>query len=282
MSEGYRLQVNAIMDYIDDHLDDSLDLETLSKVSGFSKYHFHRIFKAVTGETLHDYVKRVRLDKAGRRIEARPDLSLTEIAFSLGFGSSASFSREVGSRYGLAPSRIRARLGSGASDRSRPMPPFRGIESFESFPVLYLRVDTGYDTRLISAAFLSLYEYAAARGFAERSTRSVGMGHDDPEYTVSDRCRYDACIEIPPSFVPEPDCPFNRAVILGGRYAVFDFSGRAEDFAGAWDAVFRQWALGSEARLDDRPHFELYLPSDRYAEGLYEAKLLLPVAIENR
>lgn len=52
------------MDYVAEHIEDPLHLQTLARVSHFSPFHFHRIFKALTRETLNDYVKRQRLEGA--------------------------------------------------------------------------------------------------------------------------------------------------------------------------------------------------------------------------
>lgn len=61
----YIHRINRVVDYIEAHLDDEHSLETLSQVAHFSPFHFHRIFKALTGETVNNYVKRIRLQKAG-------------------------------------------------------------------------------------------------------------------------------------------------------------------------------------------------------------------------
>ena len=61
----YIHRINRVADYLEAHIDEDHNLETLAGVAHFSPYHFHRIFRALTGETLNNYVKRVRLQKAG-------------------------------------------------------------------------------------------------------------------------------------------------------------------------------------------------------------------------
>ncbi|MBU0927516.1 MAG: AraC family transcriptional regulator [Spirochaetes bacterium] len=279
MNDYYRLRVNAVMDYIDAHLDEELGLETLAGVANFSKYHFHRIWKGVVGETLNRYVNRIRLEKARRRIVSRPDLTITDVAYSLGFSSSANFARDFSARFGEPPSSGKGARRGGIGGRVLESPIYLGIETLEPIPVIYARVDTGYDTGKIAAAFGSLYAFALGEGLARRESRSIGIGYDDPEYTPPDRCRYDACLEVPAGYEPGPGRPFNLKAIAGGAYATFGYSGRAEGFAGAWDSIFRDWAVEGDAVLDDRPHIELYLPSERYLEGLYETRLCLPVLL---
>ena len=57
-------RVNRAIDHITRNLAEPLQLEDVARVACFSPYHFHRIFRALVGETLHDFVKRVRLERA--------------------------------------------------------------------------------------------------------------------------------------------------------------------------------------------------------------------------
>lgn len=58
MRNGYAIRINQVSTYINDHLQQTLSLEALALVAGFSPYHFHRLFKKETGETLNEFVKR--------------------------------------------------------------------------------------------------------------------------------------------------------------------------------------------------------------------------------
>jgi len=60
----YQARIHRVLDYVAEHIDEPLPLRTLARVSNFSPFYFHRIFKALTGETLSDYIKRQRLEKA--------------------------------------------------------------------------------------------------------------------------------------------------------------------------------------------------------------------------
>jgi AraC family transcriptional regulator len=66
----YTQRMNRVMDYIDSHLAGKMDLSALASVAHFSPFHFHRLFAAWTGATLGDYVRRRRLDVAGRHATA--------------------------------------------------------------------------------------------------------------------------------------------------------------------------------------------------------------------
>jgi Transcriptional regulator containing an amidase domain and an AraC-type DNA-binding HTH domain len=64
--EEYLKRVNVVVDYINNHLDEELDLQKLAEMSNLSTYHFHRIMKAFLGEPLGAYIMRVRLETAVR------------------------------------------------------------------------------------------------------------------------------------------------------------------------------------------------------------------------
>ncbi len=93
LRDEYRARINRVLDYIEHHLDEALTLEVLADVASFSPFHFHRIFSALTGETLGRFILRVRVEKAAGRLIDNPRASITEIALDCGFSGSAAFAR---------------------------------------------------------------------------------------------------------------------------------------------------------------------------------------------
>src|SRR5215467_9595634 len=102
----YAQRINRVIDYLRGNLDRQVKLEDLAKVACFSEFHFHRIFRAVSGETLNNFTNRLRLEKAARLLRYS-DQSLTDIALGCGFSSSATFSRAFRSGYDTPPSQFR-------------------------------------------------------------------------------------------------------------------------------------------------------------------------------
>ncbi len=107
MRSEYVSRINRVIDYVDAHIDDDFSLKTLSEIACFSPYHFHRIFKAVTGETLHQFTKRLRIEKAAMQLINLPEKSITDIALHCGFSGSAAFSRSFRSIFQMSPSQWR-------------------------------------------------------------------------------------------------------------------------------------------------------------------------------
>ncbi|MDL2213703.1 AraC family transcriptional regulator, partial [Bacteroides sp. OttesenSCG-928-N06] len=99
----YRARINRVMDYIDQHLDQSMELKTIADIANFSPFHFHRIFSFLIGETPIDYIQRLRVEKAAWKLrEATPE-TITEIAYGCGFGSVSLFSRTFKKHFGMTP-----------------------------------------------------------------------------------------------------------------------------------------------------------------------------------
>ena len=89
----YISRINRVIDYIEKNIDKDLSLEKLAKVANFSRFHFHRIFRVMTGETLNQFIQRIRVEKAASQLISNPKKSITEIAFDCGFSGSAPFAR---------------------------------------------------------------------------------------------------------------------------------------------------------------------------------------------
>ncbi len=106
-SAEYPRRINRALEFIDSHLDQSLQLDDVARASHFSAYHFHRIFHALVGETVNEYVSRKRLEKAAKRLISRPELSITNVSEAGGYSSSANFSKAFKLYFGLSPSELR-------------------------------------------------------------------------------------------------------------------------------------------------------------------------------
>lgn len=100
----YKARINAVMDHIHNNLHKPLSLKELAQVANFSPYHFHRIFSSIVGETLNNFIQRLRIEKAASMLIANPKKSITEIALDYGFSSSASFARLFKEMYGMSAS----------------------------------------------------------------------------------------------------------------------------------------------------------------------------------
>lgn len=102
----YSEQIRNVTQYIREHINEPLDRETLAEVAGFSVPHFHRVFTATTGESAVSYVRRMRLERAGRKLRMGA-VDITEVALAAGYESHAAFGKAFKGQFGLSPSDFR-------------------------------------------------------------------------------------------------------------------------------------------------------------------------------
>ena len=100
----YHSRINRVFDYIEANLGGDLALTTLADVAAFSPYHFHRIFRAMVGETLGHFIGRLRVEKAAALLLNNMRTPVTEIALGCGFSSSTTFARAFRERFGMSAS----------------------------------------------------------------------------------------------------------------------------------------------------------------------------------
>lgn len=107
MNMNYQYQLTQVINYIGKHLDEELSLDCLSEVFGTSKFHFHRLFTALTGLSLQQYIRWLRLKRAADQLIVAKDNSIINIAINAGFESHEAFSRAFKKVSGLTPSQYR-------------------------------------------------------------------------------------------------------------------------------------------------------------------------------
>jgi len=104
---NYHARMQRVLDHIDRHLDDDLDLDALSAIAAFSKFHFHRQFSATFGLSVHRYVQLARMKRASHHLASNGDQSVTDIAMDAGYGAPDAFARAFRQRFGQSPSSFR-------------------------------------------------------------------------------------------------------------------------------------------------------------------------------
>ena len=279
--------VNLAIDYIHGHLDEPLTLETVAREASFSPYHFHRIFKAVVQENIHEYIRRARIEKSARLLTFHEDVPLSDIAYECGFQSLSTFSRAFKIIRGLPPSEYRSRFrfdrprtvtlaeqrfrsemsrmgGSdvGGIDRliAYALEQLRFVEvrRFPPEKVAYTRhrgLRQGLN-RELSASFERTYVALRRAGVRPVQGPAIGVSYDDPYVTPMDKSRYDACVPVAPDCPPVPGVEMQ--ILPGGTYATLSISDTHYMCALLGDLLFQVWLPTSGYRLDMRPLLEKY------------------------
>ena len=119
----FEVRLARVLRLISDHIDEPLSLERLAAEAALSTFHFHRVWRAVTGEPIMNTVRRVRLERAAHLLATTPT-SVTQIALATGFESSQSFARAFRHVMGRTPSDVRAAgaYSSATGGDARPTP----------------------------------------------------------------------------------------------------------------------------------------------------------------
>jgi len=300
----YESRMHRAIAYIDLHLDESFDLNTVAEVAHFSSFHFHRLFSAWMGETFGDYLRRRRVEVAAMRLSAQPRTKVLNIALSVGFGSAEAFTRTFNSRFGCSPTAWRAQqalrnmansnLGQTNSNSGQATnTAFVQHEAFNNFEKECIMKVTLIDRQPATIAYLrhlgpygepisqfwqqTYVPWAVMNKLGPEHAR-YGISYDDPSITAPEQCRYDACAEVDGSFVANGGARI--ASIPGGKYAVHRFKGPVKQIGDAWNELLRGWLPSSGLQLDARPCFEYYPCGAAFdlKTGEFECDICIPVA----
>jgi len=264
----YQERITRTLAHIEQHLNDDIDLDQLADVAAFSRFHFHRIFRAFVGEPLHAYVRRLRLERAARELRA-VDSSVTDIAAKAGFGSHEAFTRAFGDMFGRSPSAYRAAHHSQQLSEDSPVHasshprrhsvtvPSMEIVTLPMMHLVFIRHVGPYDQ--VSGTWARLFAWLGAHGMLGPDTRSIGIAHDDPDVTPGDRVRYDAAATVPEPARAEGEV--GTMVLPASRYAVARHQGPYSELPDVYHHVYRGWLPASVFTLRDAPALEHYLNS---------------------
>ena len=292
----YARRMHRVLEHIDSHLDQPLDLNALAEVAHFSPFHFHRLFSAWMGETLGDYLRRRRLEVAAMRLAAQPGLRVLQAALSVGFGSGEAFTRAFKARFKRSPTAWRATNSNPSQAKSKmgqaPTGPSSNhgasfdpdketsmnVKLIDRKPatVAYRRHVGPYGEPLSRFWQRTVYPWMVENSLVGNAR--YGISHDDPSITAPKQCRYDACVEVPEGFVVSGKAL--KTILPGGRYAVLGFKGTVEEIGAAWAVLLRDWLPASGLQLDARPSFEHYPRGSSYdaKTGVFDCEICIPVA----
>ena len=284
--------MHAVVEHIDRHLDQKLDLAALAAVASFSPFHFHRLFRALMDEALGDYVRRRRLEIAAVRLRSQEGVSVLNIAVGVGFGSAEAFTRAFRARFACSPTQWRKskrdqtsrKAGQAAkktvrkNDGSRIKETAMKVRIIERPPVhvAYFRHTGAYGPQIGRFWMETVAPWMATNNLFGRER--FGIGLDDPIVTKPSQCRYDACVASPEGEVLTGNP--QRKVIPGGKYAAMSFEGTGAEIGAAWESLLRDWLPKSGLQLDSRPFYEYYPVDGRYdaKTGVFTCDICIAVA----
>lgn len=273
----YRKRVCQAMNFITQNLDRDPSLEEIAKAASFSMFHFHRIFKAVVGETVAAFTRRLRLESAANRLLANPHCDITSIALDCGFSSSQNFAKAFRQHFGTTPTKFRkSKIGNKDSknenefsikpmydsdklfmydpNKEKKIDLDATVKKMPDFRVAYIRKLGNYDKKTHHEAFAELMKWAIPRSYKD-SGSIFGLYWDNPDVTPQGKCRVDACISVPKGTIP--DEPIGIQTIHGGKYAVCQVEVQGDNFQQPWEKIFK-WIISKGYECDDKPNYQIY------------------------
>ena len=279
-SPAYAKRFEAVLAYIDCHLEGDLSLNALSRIANFSAFHFHRQFSAFIGIPVSRYVQLMRLRRAAHQLVASPDTPVLEVACAAGFESPEAFSRAFKRAFGVAPS-VFAKT-----------PNWQAWSAV--FVVPHLSRSISMQIRIVEFAEtrVAALEHRGAPGLLGQSverfrqwrmrsgqspvdqSRTFGIPYNNPDTVPEDDFHFAICGEIAEAVRPNTFSVQER-VIPAGRCAVIRHAGSPDYIGETLYPLYREWLPSSNEELRDHPLFFHYLsvypetPLDQWQTDVY-------------
>jgi AraC family transcriptional regulator len=267
----YLERIQSGIDYIEARLDEDLSLADVARAAGVSQWHFQRLFKALTGETLKTYIRARRLAGSLERL-LTTDLRVLDIALLAGFESQEAFARAFKQAFGMTPQRYRSLrdkslfLKKPCFDAEYLRHINQNISLFpeihEQKPLLMIGLRTlffGSDSEKNNVAdqLPALWAAFVPRlGEIEKTVPGVCYGVVRQEAEGSERLEYHAAIEVTElTSIPEGMVALE---LPAAKYARFEHRGPAQNLDHTVSYVYATWLAGSEHRHSYGPDLEVY------------------------
>ena len=259
----YVQRINKVVAYINNHLDETLDLKTLANEAALSDFHFHRIFKALKGEAIGGYITRLRLEATARLLRYTA-LTIEEIAFNIGYETPASLSKAFKKQYGISPTEYRTNKDTYIMKKEIINPDLAlkapKIVTLEPKNLIYVALTGAYGSLDYGKAYEQLWAVIKAQKLFTKGIESICISYDDPKITEGSLQRSDVCLAIHKLATPQDEV--SCKTLAGGKYAVFFYQGSYENLSQVYDTAVR-WVIDQQYRLREEPFFEKYLNDAR-------------------
>lgn len=279
MQEEYIKRINKVLTYIDENLHNELSLQTIANVAHYSPFHLHRLFKAITNETLNTYITRKRIEKTAMMLIHNNEYSIAEIATKYGFINDSTFSRTFKKLYGQSPSAFRkSNLGNfskiSKENSNNGKTNFITEEylcniinlnnwikmnakiEITEMPKMNLAYVTHIGVYGIENAFQRIIKWAIPKGIlAQNNTHVCRVFHDSFKVTDADKVRMS--IGILTNEELTVDNEIGLTTIEKGKFIIGQFIIEPKDFEKSWASLFI-WMNEHGYKKAERYPFEIY------------------------
>ena len=277
VEQTYQERILKVLIYIQNNLDHELSLEELANAAFFSPYHFHRIFTALTGESIKSYVRRLRLERATRDL-IYTDLSIVKISERAGYDTQQSFHRAFKEAYHETPKTFRDKNQQATTELfvnkdNESQSEIVTVKTIDPISVAFVRHVGPYQE--ITQAWFQLIAEVGINVIVSENTQKISVPYDSPEITASDKLRYDACITLTEIANFKAKGQVGAQTLQGGKYAVITHYGPLEQVEKTYRILFGLWLPHSGYEPADHPNFmvhrktPLQTPADQLVTDIY-------------
>jgi AraC family transcriptional regulator len=279
----YGRRVERVLRHIEEHLDEELSVERLAAVAGFSRFHFHRQFRALVGVPVARFVALLRLRQASMALAFREEERVLDIALAAGYESAEAFARAFKASQGQTPSQFRRAPDWQRWHQMFRLPTFERksdmqptIVSLDSIPVAVLE-HRGPPATLMQSVQKFIGWRKSSTASPEAESRTLGIVYDDPDSVAPQAFRFDICGELM-SELEDNDVGIVAKEIAGGRYAVLRHHGSPDLIGPTVLSLYRDWLPGSGENLREAPLFFHYVArTPKVAEHEQITDIYLPL-----
>ncbi len=299
IEKDYIRSINLALNFIDEHLDSDLSLETISNAALYSPYHFHRIFKAVIGETLNTYITRRRIEKTASILMHKKEVRITDLSLQYGFNSNSSFTRTFKNYYGISPSEFR-KQNPGKFSKICQVESKNGQENmiFETYlcnitnHLNWIKMNANIEIKNlpkhhfasithvgidgIENAFNRLITWAIPKGFMKNpETKMARIFHDSFKITAPNKVRMSICMLTNETFKAEGE--IHKTATKKGKHIVGRYEITPLDFEKSWSSLFIWMNENGYKKAEENP-FEIYHNDFReHPENKFVVDLCIPI-----
>ncbi|WP_263832412.1 AraC family transcriptional regulator [Sulfurospirillum oryzae] len=275
-------QIKKVICFVEKHLNDDLDVATLSQIAGYSHFHFCRLFKLYTGESIGVFIRRLKLEKAAFAMVDK-NKSITDIAIAAGYDTPSGFYKAFNEFFGYAPSEHKRQKHIALKKIKGATMLEPKIVTREAINTIRCRRIGAYNTSTKEAwgtLCTLLQEYAIKNNLpnmlSDDKQEAIGIGYDDPTITAPEKIRYEACLSFEKTYENLPE-GLSQNLIEGGRFASLLHKGSYNNMYDSWMKLY-SWVTEQGLELRENNLFEKYLNDPTYtSEALLETELFLPI-----
>jgi len=266
------INVIRAIDYILLNLRNKLTVEDIANYCNSSKFHFSRLFKKQTDESIYAFVKRLKVETSAFRIGMEREQSVTNIGMDYGYTSS-NFSTLFSRHLNLSPAKFRRLKLENKFDVVSPFDESKiSYQNFEYYDkqitvnhlndmqVVYNRYIGNYrDLHQLWSQFTKEYQHLLTE-----NSRCIEVLWNDPNITRIDRCLFDLCMTV-----QEDTDLKNTKILEGGRVATYHFKGSAWEINQTYKGLVNIWFPQCPYEPTGQPGFVFYknkCPETDYVE----------------